>query len=105
MIVVCFFCSEFRHGRPYHPQSQGCVEGVNKTLIKALASIAIAKGVPWDELLVEITASYNNKIHSTTNETPKIVFNLRRPSDKYVCSTHGMRADLIGQAVLNLHGC
>ena len=66
-------------GAPYHPQSQGAVEALNKTIQRALSAAydnVIQEKVEWDlELnLFQFLHYYNwSRKHTTTGEVPKFV--------------------------------
>ena len=70
---------EIRHGRPNHPQSQGQVERVNKTL-KNLVYQQLRENPERSlkEIIKHCTSLYNNtRIHESTGYTP---FEVLRPA-------------------------
>ena len=69
---------EFRHGQPYHPQSQGLIERSNRTIQTALARIYHQQKDCFnlESSLFDILTEYNNNIHSSTKVAPNIAFKL-----------------------------
>jgi len=61
-------------GRPYHPQSQGCVERVNGTIKRMLSKEIFANSTVWSDQIEDVVHKYNSRIHSTTGFTPKYAF-------------------------------
>ncbi len=61
------------HGRAYHPQSQGCVENVNETVLVALTKYIediTRTNIRWVYSVKSIVATKNNTIHHSTGFTP-----------------------------------
>ena len=55
---------------PYHPQSDGLVERMNRT-IEAMISMFVSPGQrDWDEFLPYIMMAYRSAVHSTTGYSP-----------------------------------
>ena len=54
---------------PYHPQSDGLVERMNRTLLMML-SIQAQGEERWDEFLPELLMAYRASVHDTTKFTP-----------------------------------
>ena len=54
---------------PYHPQSDGLVERMNRTLLMML-SIRAQEEERWDEFLPELLMAYRASVHDTTKFTP-----------------------------------
>ena len=54
---------------PYHPQSDGLVERMNRTLLMML-SIQPQEEERWDEFLPELLMAYRASVHDTTKFTP-----------------------------------
>ncbi|KII65508.1 Transposon Ty3-I Gag-Pol polyprotein [Thelohanellus kitauei] len=74
---------------PYHPQSDGLVERLNRTLINSLSKI-VPDDHEWDKHLSAVTFSYNVSKHSSTNEIPfEVMF--KRPS--YLPIDYNLRSD------------
>ncbi len=65
----------------HHPQSQGAVERLNRTIKESLVAISQAMGKPWDEVLQPVTSSYNGKAHGATGMAPQILFALMEPKE------------------------
>ena len=55
---------------PYHPQSDGQVERLNRTLLAMLATCIEEHPFQWEEKLKKVCFAYNTSIHSTTGYTP-----------------------------------
>lgn len=53
---------------PYHPQCDGLVERLNRTLM--LATSAKDNPLNWEEYLQPVCFAYNTSIHSSTGFTP-----------------------------------
>lgn len=68
----------YLHGRPYHPQSQGLIERLNRTVQTALTREFHEKKGNYNlqSSLIDIVTAYNDNMHSTTKLTPKEAFNL-----------------------------
>ena len=54
----------------YHPQTDGAVERLNRTLGDMLTSHVYKNPTEWDEHLDYVVAIYNRTPHSSTGETP-----------------------------------
>ena len=70
---------EYIRGSPYHPQSQGAVEGFNRTIQNFLY---LSKDMNLDEFnlnnsVYDFCMYYNNRIHSTTRFKPQEVIEKR----------------------------
>ncbi len=57
---------------PYHPQSDGLVERLNRTLLTMLSIRACEKQDKWDEHLPLIMMAYRTSVHETTGFTPNV---------------------------------
>ena len=64
------------HGRPRHPQSQGCVERANGDLQRRLGKwLEENKDSGWALGLQHVTYSMNSSVSATTGKTPyEVVF-------------------------------
>ena len=77
---------EIKHGKPYHPQSQGQVENLNKR-VKNLLSRYLQKlakedqSAQWPMYLPAIASNINNTWHSTIDDIPFRVYKQREPSN------------------------
>ena len=76
---------EIKHGRPRHPQSQGQVENLNKTVkghMKRLLykSTNETKANLWPMLLPGIASIINNNYHHTIDDIPFRVYHNREPA-------------------------
>ena len=69
----------------YHPQGQGQVERMNRTISDRIRIYADVNHRKWDELLPQILFGINNAIHSITKYSPAFIFfgfAPRKPSDQ-----------------------
>ena len=55
---------------PYHPQSDGLVERLNRTLINMLACTVHEHSGEWDRYLHQLCMAYNTSVQSSTGFTP-----------------------------------
>lgn len=55
---------------PYHPQSDGLVEQLNRTLLNMLATAVDNEPSNWDSHVRRLCIAYNSSIHLTTGYTP-----------------------------------
>ena len=72
----CFMKSNgIKHIRcsPYHPSSNGVAERLVQTFKRSL-KVTVQQGKSVSQRLCEFLLSYRNTPHSTTNETPSILF-------------------------------
>lgn len=76
---------EIKHGKPYHPQSQGQVENLNKR-VKRVLSRYLQKlsqeeeSQTWPIYLPAVASTMNNTWHSTIDDIPFRVYKQRDPS-------------------------
>ncbi|XP_023223278.1 uncharacterized protein LOC111624612 [Centruroides sculpturatus] len=63
----------------YHPQCNGMVERLNKTLIDILTHYVDKDQRNWDEMVPYALFAYNTTVHSSTNETPYYLLYGRDP--------------------------
>ena len=84
-------CSQLKikkiHGRPYHPQSQGQIESLNKRVKKALGCILLRfpseeHSNVWPLLLNEVSQLLNNTFSTSIQDVPFRVF-LGRDSGQF----------------------
>ena len=99
--VVTSMCSNLGiakiHGRPYHPQSQGQVESLNKKVKQFIAARLLSfspdqQSDVWPWLLPEAAHFLNNTWHSTINEVPFTAF-YGRESGQFCPATSGLWPD------------
>lgn len=64
---------------PYHPQCDGLVERLNRTLLNLLAKHVSEKQRDWDDCLATVLFAYRNAKHSWTEETPFSLMFGRKP--------------------------
>ena len=55
---------------PYHPQSDGLVERLNRTILSMLATSANEHPFSWEDQLRSVCLAYNTSVHPTTTYTP-----------------------------------
>lgn len=74
---------------PLHPQSDGMVERMNRTMGKYLSKVVSEHQKDWDEYLHFFLMAYRSSVHETTNHSPAcIIFGreMRLPCDlKFGC--------------------
>jgi hypothetical protein len=63
----------------YHPQTDGQTEHVNQELEQYLRIFTNERQDDWDELLPLAEFQYNNRVHSSTHETPFMLDTGRHP--------------------------
>ena len=69
---------------PYHPQSDGMVERLNRTLEDMLSHYVQKDQKNWDSILPQVMMAYRSSVHETTRCTPfKLMFGreVRLPID------------------------
>jgi hypothetical protein len=64
---------------PYHPQSDGQTECLNQELEQYLQLFTNERQDDWDELLPLAEFTYNNHVHSATQQTPFMLDTGRHP--------------------------
>ena len=64
---------ELASSTSYHPQSDGQTEWVNQELEQYLCLFTSKRQDNWSDLLVLVEFSYNNHIHSSTQQTPFMI--------------------------------
>ena len=55
---------------PYHPQCDGLVERINRTILAMLATMINDHGDSWEEHLPKVCFAYNTSTHTSTGYTP-----------------------------------
>ncbi|MES9902836.1 MAG: reverse transcriptase domain-containing protein [Sedimenticola sp.] len=55
---------------PYHPESDGLVERLNRSLVQMLRTVGEKNQKDWDKQLPKILLAYRSSVHSTTKFTP-----------------------------------
>ncbi|KRY29757.1 Retrovirus-related Pol polyprotein from transposon 17.6 [Trichinella spiralis] len=67
-------CELFRTSKTrttaYHPQSDGLVERMNRTLVDMLAATSIEEPGEWDDYIDRVLLAYRTSVHHTTAATP-----------------------------------
>lgn len=64
---------------PYHAQSDGMVERLNRTLKDQLAKYIYQSGGEWDRYLPQVELAYNSSVHSSTGYSPFFLAHGREP--------------------------
>ena len=87
---ICdFLGTKKSHSLPYRPQSQGLVEGLNRTIQDMLAIIINENKDNWDEMLPYVMMAYRSTHQASTGETPNKMYfgeNINLPIDcMYPC--------------------
>lgn len=65
---------------PYHAQSDGMVERLNRTLKDQLAKYISHTGGEWDQYLPQAELAYNSSVHSSTGFSPFFLVHGREPN-------------------------
>uniref|UniRef100_A0A3B5A6B9 Integrase catalytic domain-containing protein n=1 Tax=Stegastes partitus TaxID=144197 RepID=A0A3B5A6B9_9TELE len=65
---------------PYHSQSDGMVERLNRTLKDQLAKYIAQTGGEWDQFLPQVELAYNSSVHSSTGFSPFFLVHGREPN-------------------------
>ena len=55
---------------PYHPQSDGLVERLNRTILNMLATTVKDHPLEWETHIRKLCMAYNTSVHPTTGYTP-----------------------------------
>ena len=72
---------------PYHPQSDGVVERMNRTLISMLSAYADESGKNWPLLLKKVVSAYNSMKHPVIGMAPyTAMFKLDKEADLFTVS-------------------
>ena len=100
------------HTTPYHPQSDGLVERLNRTILSMLATTIKDHGEEWEHHLAKVCFAYNTSIHKSTGFTPfylmygrqaripvDLIYSTPEPSDQ----SHGEYARNLRQSLENAY--
>ena len=63
-------CISKTHTTPYHPQCDGLVERLNRTILAMLATMVNDHGNSWEDHLPKVCFAYNTSTHTSTGYTP-----------------------------------
>ena len=67
MQALCILCGSHKtRTTPYHPESDGMVERLNRTLLMMLAMFAGKNREDWDDLLPAVMMAYWSSVHEST---------------------------------------
>ena len=58
------------HTTPYHPQGDGLVERLNRTIQNMLATVVDSQSNEWEDYLPKVCFAYNTSEHTSTGFTP-----------------------------------
>ena len=58
------------HTTPYHPQGDGLVERLNRTIQNMLATVVDSQSSEWENYLPKVCFAYNTSEHTSTGFTP-----------------------------------
>ena len=81
------------HTTSYHPQCDGMVERLNRTLKTILRKHAAQFGVQWDTYLGGVLWAYRNTIHESTGEKPSFLLfgiDCRTPTEAALLPPHSL---------------
>ena len=67
------------HTTPYHPQSDGLVERLNRTIQSMLATSVNGQVEEWESCLPKVCLAYNTSKHAATGYTPFFLMFGRQP--------------------------
>lgn len=67
------------HTSGYYPQTNGCVEKFNGTLIQMLSPFVSEGQTNWQPLVKAVVYAYNTSVHDSTGVTPFEAFLGRKP--------------------------
>ena len=71
MQELCLLCGSHKtRTTPYHPESDGMVERLNRTLLMMLAMFAGKNKDDWDDLLPAVMMAYRSSVHESTGFNP-----------------------------------
>ena len=77
--LYCLLRIELAPSTAYHPQTNGQTERVNQEMEQFLRLFVNERQDDWDELLPLAEFSYNNHVHSLTQQTPFMADTGRNP--------------------------
>lgn len=64
---------------PYHPQSDGLVKRINRTIIDMLSKSISKSQIDWDKKLPFVMLAYRSSIQESTRESPSFMMSGREP--------------------------
>ena len=62
--------TNFSYSSTYHPQSDGQIEVINRSLGNLLRCLTKDHGVTWDSVLAQVEFSYNDSVNRSTSHSP-----------------------------------
>jgi len=84
------------HTTPFHPQSDGQTERMNRTLLQMLKTTADENPGTWPQRLATVMAAYRMTVHKTTGVTPNMVRARGYDACSTNCSSAGGTVHYIG---------
>ena len=71
MQELCLLCGAHKtRTTPYHPESDGLVERLNRTLLMMLVMFTEKKKNDWDDLLPAVMMAYRSSVHESMDFSP-----------------------------------
>jgi len=89
---VAAFCASKRIKHhltvPYHPEANGQVERLNRTLLDAIKRSLVGSGAAWPDVARRAVERYNGARHTVTLEAPARVIKRQLPPSRLAAAIH-----------------